>query len=388
MLIIKLLRYITGYISFRAFGGFADRFLNLCAKDGIPLWNVRNHQGRITASTTIRGYLSIRRAARLSGMRVMHTEKRGLIFFLKEHKRRAGILAGAAGAAALIFVLSQFVWSVSVVGNTTFEEAQLLKIFEGYGVRVGAVTSKLDLKEIANKAVSDNPRLAWAAVNRKGSVLVIEVREMVEKPKIYDSSTPTNVIASEDGVVLSVDVLYGNAEIKVGSAVTRGDLLISGIIAHRDGSETPVHADGHIKAAVKKRKSIAGGGEFLYSLSEENTFYSLFFFGLDIPVSKKGEGELKSSHKAFLQSGDILFPIGIKTEYTASYLNPIPADSEISDRVLRFKASLWEKELLGVGDIKKSALTPQNTNNGKSYEIYAECEQEIGTLQEIYVEKN
>jgi len=81
MLIIELIRYLFGYINFRAYGGFADRFINLCTKDEIPLWNIRNINGNITASTTIEGYLSIRHAARKSGMRLRVTEKKGLIFF-------------------------------------------------------------------------------------------------------------------------------------------------------------------------------------------------------------------------------------------------------------------------------------------------------------------
>ena len=57
---------------------FPDRFINLCTKEGIPLWNVRNINNNITASTTVQGYLSIHTVARKSGMRVISTDKVGL----------------------------------------------------------------------------------------------------------------------------------------------------------------------------------------------------------------------------------------------------------------------------------------------------------------------
>lgn len=77
---INFIRYLFGYVNFRAFGGFSDRFLNLCAKDNIPLWNVKNVDGRISGSTTINGYLSIRRPAKKAGMKVRITEKKDLYF--------------------------------------------------------------------------------------------------------------------------------------------------------------------------------------------------------------------------------------------------------------------------------------------------------------------
>ncbi|MBO7274092.1 MAG: sporulation protein YqfD, partial [Clostridia bacterium] len=67
-----------------AFEGFPDRFINLCTKNGIPLWNIKNVGGRLSASTTIQGYLNIRECAKKSGMNVRVVEKKGLIFFLKK----------------------------------------------------------------------------------------------------------------------------------------------------------------------------------------------------------------------------------------------------------------------------------------------------------------
>ena len=84
MFIIELIRWLFGYINFRAFEGFPDRFINLCTKNQIPLWNIKNVGGRLSASTTIQGYLNIRECAKKSGMNVRVVEKKGLIFFLKK----------------------------------------------------------------------------------------------------------------------------------------------------------------------------------------------------------------------------------------------------------------------------------------------------------------
>lgn len=388
MIIIEILRYLFGYIEFRAFGGFPDRFVNLCTKEGIPLWNIKNAGGRITACTTIKGYLAVRRPARKSGMRCMALRKRGLIFFLKRNKKRVGLLAGAAVSVALIFILSQFVWSVSVVGNTTLEDEYILSEFEKYGIKVGARISSVDLKEAAQTAVTENEKLSWAAVNRKGSVLVIEVREITVQPQMYDNSKPTNVVASEDGLILSLDILHGTAEIQPGSAVTAGDLLISGVIRHRDGSESVVHADGHVKALVKKKETFSAEDFSFYKLSYENKRKIIFFFGIKIPLGKSVPETNFSEHKSFLESGEMQLPIGIITQYGAVYseekTNP---ELSFQDKAALLGGAMYAKKLLDYSEIKTSSVTEKTDEFGKHYEFYAECEQEIGRLQEIYVEK-
>lgn len=388
MLIIRFLRYLFGYINFRAFGGFADRFINLCTKDEIPLWNVKHINGNITASTTVQGYLAIHSAARKSGMRVISTDKIGLKYFLRKHKARMGIIAGAVVASILIFTLSQFVWSVSVVGNTTLDDDFLLSAFENHGVKVGVPISSIDNDEAAQNVMSEIEKLSWASVNMKGSVVVIEVREKTDAPEIYDASKPTNVVASEDGVILSIDVLYGNEEVKPGSAVTKGDLLISGIITHKDGTENAIHADGYVKALVKKQKNFTYNDFSLYNIKTEKTRNLIFFFGLKIPLGIKVSDEFFTEHNSFIESEENLLPLGIITQYGAEFSEgTVQLDIALQEKIALFSNALYVKELLEYSEVRDSTVVKTETQNGTQYDFSAQCEQEIGILKEIYVEK-
>lgn len=388
MLIIQLIRYLFGYINFRAFGGFADRFINLCTKEGIPLWNVRNINGNITASTTVDGYLAIRSPARKSGMRVISTDKIGLKYFLRKHKTRVGILAGAVVSAVMIFTLSQFVWSVSVVGNTTLDDDFLLSVFEENGVKVGVPISSIDNDEAVQNVMSEIEKLSWASVNMKGSVVVIEVREKTDAPEIYDASKPTNVVASEDGVILSIDVLYGNEEVKPGSAVLKGDLLISGIITHADGTENAIHADGYVKALVKKQKNFTCNDFSLYTVETEKTRNMIFFFGLKIPLGTKVSTDFFTEHNSFIENEENLLPLGIITQYGATFSSKkTEPDSALQEKIALYSNALYAKELLEYSEIRNSTVLRTDSENGVQYGFSAQCEQEIGTLMEIYVEK-
>ena len=387
-MIIQFLRYLFGYINFRASGGFPDRFINLCTKEGIPLWNVRNINNNITASTTVQGYLSIHTVARKSGMRVISTDKIGLKYFLRKHKTRVGIFVGAVVAVAIISILTQLVWSVSVVGNTTIEEDVILSAFKKHGVSVGVPVSSIDNDEVAAVVMSEFEKLSWVSVNMKGSVVVIEVREKTVAPEIYDASKPTNVIADEDGVILSIDVLYGNEEVKPGSAVTKGDLLISGVIAHKDGTEKTIHADGYVKALVKKKKISCNTDFSIYNIENEKTRNLIFFFGLKIPLGTMLKDGYFTEHNSFIESDKNLLPVGIITQYGAQFCEEeTTVNKSIEEKLALFSNAIYVRELLEYSEIRNSKTLKTETEKNTQYEISAQCEQEIGVLQEIYVEK-
>lgn len=385
MLIIKILRYILGYVNFRAFGGFSDRFLNLCTNNGIPLWNISNVKGNISASTTINGYLSIRKSARKSGMKLKVLEKKGLIFFLKRNKIRVGILIGTLVFACITVILSQFIWSISLVGNINLEQDYLMEAFEKYGIKISAPLKILDDKDIAQKVVSEIEELSWASVNRKGTSVVIEVREKTQAPESYDDETPTNLIASEDGVIISIDSLYGVEEVKVGSAVTKVDLLISGVVSHADGKENFIHADGYVKALVKYKQNFSSDNFVTYKQLSEKTRKSLFFFGIKIPLGMSVGDDFFTEHKSFVESENMLLPLGIITEYGADFSDDTnETDQKTKEKLALFESACYVNEMLDFCIIKDSCVTL----NENTVTFYGNCEREIGKLQEIYVKND
>lgn len=388
MLIVSIVRYILGYINFRAYGGFSDRFLNLCTREGIPLWNIKNIKGNISATTTIPGYLALRGPARKSGMKVLSLERKGLVFFIKKNKVRLGLLIGAIVFVSVTYLLSQFVWSVSLVGNVELEEETVLSAFENHGVHVGAAISSIDNKDIAQEVVREMEELSWAAVNRKGTAVVIEVREKTPAPEKYDNSVPTNLIAGENGLILSIDVLYGNEEVKPGSAVTKGDLLISGVITYADGRETLVHADGYVKALVNRKKTFSPSDLSIHKLVNENSRNKLFVFGLEIPLGLSPDGEFFTSHKSFIENEKTTLPLGIITEYSASFSDEkIEVDDEITNMLTLWNNAFYVKELLDFSIVKNATIAENNAESVTEYYLSVDCEQEIGVLQEIYVKK-
>ena len=73
---------------------------------------------------------------------------------------------------------------------------------------------------------------------------MIEVRERIPAPQVENDTTPRNILASQDGTILSLKVYEGEAAVKKGEAVLKGDLLISSVVTNKDLSVSFKHARG------------------------------------------------------------------------------------------------------------------------------------------------
>lgn len=386
-MIIKILRYIIGFVMFKSSGGFAERFINLCEKENIKLWNIENKHGEITACTSVKGYKQIRQISKNSGMKTRIIKKCGLRFLIAKNKMRSGLAVGAIAFLLILITLSQFVWRIEVVGNIETDEEEILSVFEDLGVKTGAKITDLELKSITENAIAALPDISWATVNKKGSMLCIEVREKRKIPELYDSSVPTNVVASEDGLIVSSDVLQGTEEVKVGSAVRKGDLLISGVVVHRDGREEVLHADGYVRAQTKNDFELSSQNLNVYALNDYKKRSEIFFFGFSLPIGINPDGDVVSRSASYLQSGDVVLPVGlVKTTGLKFSEEPITSEDELR-LICNFKCAEHVKELTDTAEVKESKITVNENENGYSCRVYSICEKDIAEIQEIYTEK-
>lgn len=257
MLVLNFLRFVFGYVTFTAKNGFPERFINLCKRNNILLWNLKSENSVLTACTDISGYKKIRRAAKKSGMKVRLICKNGLPFFLAKHSRRAGVLVGVCFCICSIAVLSTRIWSIDVVGNERVSGEEILSVFEELGLKKGVAGAKIDLKSTEIAALQKLPELSWLNVNIDGSAARIEVRETIETPQTENSSTPSDIVAARNGRIVILRSFAGKQEQKVGNAVLKGDPLISGIVENKDLTVSFCRSKGYVVAETNRTESFS-----------------------------------------------------------------------------------------------------------------------------------
>ncbi len=312
MFFLKILRFITGYVIFTASGGFPERFLNLCALNGISIWDSISENGVLTAKTSISCYKKIRKCAKSSGMKLKAKEKHGLIFTVKPYINRKGLIFGFIFAAAGFIYLSSCIWTINVTGNNYYTKEQILSLAAQNGIYQGALRKSIDAKEIRERIKATADGISWLTINIDKTSAVIEVLEEIKKNDIIDTKTPCNIIASADGELVRLEVYTGQAATKTGNAVTRGDLLISGVIEHIDGTVGFVHARGN--AVIRANRAVSCSVP--YSLkckkaSEIKNSYKLKLFSLRIGYSDKIDTELTRTTDLMLKSSGKQLPVGI-----------------------------------------------------------------------------
>ena len=154
----------------------------------------------------------------------------GGAYIAAKYRKRPGILVGAALCAVIIFLSSMLVWDIEIRGNDKLSDSYICSILENYGLKVGVLRSSVNLNKLHQEILLDNGNLGWLRVNFRGTHAIVEVIEYSPPDKRTNGAEISNLVASEDAVILSVDVFSGTAAVKPGDTVKKGDLLVSGIV--------------------------------------------------------------------------------------------------------------------------------------------------------------
>lgn len=313
---LDLYRYLRAFAIITVSGGFTERFLNLCYKENIHLWDVVCCDGCITAKIYCKDFFKLKKIRNKTGVKIKIKDKCGFVFSLKRNKNRSVLIAGIAVALLFMLLMNQFVWVIDVTGNVNLSKNEILDTVNVLGLKNGTFVPLFDENKAGRELVNlSDGRILWAAINIKGSKASVEVREYNKsKNEENKSSLPCNIVADFNGVILSSETYSGISCTSRGNAVKKGEILISGISENADGSVNLHKADGKLTAFHqtafdlsfdKKQSSI--------KLTEHHSFYVLNIFSLHIPLSLKAFSDFdeRYEYSKFSSAGGTLLPFGI-----------------------------------------------------------------------------
>ncbi len=315
----NFLDFLKGYIVFVGEGGFPERFINLCSGNKIDIRNLKMQNDTITAECGVKSYVKIRKAAKKSGMKVRIISKHGLPFFIHRNRKRTGIIFGLVFMVIMTMLLSERIWVISVSGNENIPSEDIISSFHGLGVKTGVKKDSLNVKEIASKALTEVDGLMWNAVNIDGCRVTIEIKEQVKKEIVpEEDETPSNIVASNSGQIIKIENFIGSSVVTSGSAVEKGDIIVSGAVINKDESVSFCKADANVIARTKNTVTATmpyiQDMRVYYKVKQKNF---ITFFSVTIPVNyvKTPKGEYDFSRtEDFLSADGMKIPVGITKE--------------------------------------------------------------------------
>ena len=392
-----IINFFRGSVRFTADGPFPERFLNLCAQNGVSFWGVEwLAGGAVKLTVAHQDWKRARALAEKAFCTLTREGAKGVPSFLGRFRRRYALLVGLFLSLATVCILSQFILTVEVEGNTTVPTAEILTALRRIGLRPGTYGPGVDEAMVGQQLILRLGDLSWCAVNLKGTVAQVLVREAVKAPELLDETILGDVVAKTPGIVTHMEVHNGAAAVGEGATVLPGEVLISG----RVHLEPPKYSDvdlgwqtlrarGKVYARTwhslesvipleAPTKAHTGRERSLWAL--EVLGWRLNFYG-NAGISYDRYDKITEVWTARLPGGREL-PLSLSREMAREYdVRPVPVDASAAQELLEQRLARDLDALMeGGGQILRTEYTARQDGGMLFVRLNAECSEEIGSF--------
>ena len=338
--------YLHGTVKIRISGSMPERFINLCITEQILLWGITKIDEDLIAWIRLDDFFRIRPLVLCSHTKVKVLTYRGLPFVVKRVKRRKMLLFGSILFFVLLYTLSSYIWFVEITGLKNVPDQGVRTVAEQYGLKPGAIKNDINVKTIEREITLHVPEVAWVGIDFTGTRAVIEVVEKT-MPKQEDKA-PAHIVASKDGVITEIISLVGQAAVKNGDTVKKGDLLIKGFALE----PTPVAPEGQPPIINIPKELIRAKG-----ITKARVWY-------------EGYAETELKETTVTRTGNQQMAVIIKIGSTEVSFNELPEQPypEFETEIIHKQLSLWRNREVAVESIITIYREINSDHTEKSFE--------------------
>lgn len=390
-MLLKFFRWLLGYVQFRVEGRFPERFINIVTKSRLSIWDTKTTNDTLCACMYVKDYKKIRPYAHKSRVMLKVQSRHGLPFYIRRYKTRVGVLIGVLVFVLVVFFMSNFVWTIDIVGLQTISEAQLLKTLSDNGLYIGTYKPSVSFKVIARDTMLDLEDIGWMSINVINSNACVELKEKAKSPQVDDYRTPANVKASHDGLILSINTLKGKALFEQGSAVVKDQMLVSGVVENALGGIMFVRADAEILAQTTHSYTFSVSKQIdTMSVANVKSRRKLQLFTLNIPVTFSFADDkecISRYHTQSLTLFDTILPVSIVSEnlYKKSF-DKAKIDEKSAEKMLLKQAALTETFALSECVVIDRQCKFSKNDENYTLDVTYTCQEDIATQQEFDID--
>ncbi|MFC4388492.1 sporulation protein YqfD [Gracilibacillus marinus] len=253
--------WFKGFIKVKVVGEYPELFFDLCSRNGIQVWNIKKAGKTVCfGEIELADVKKIKILKRKTIHKLYFESRLGFPFFLKHTFYQRPLIIGFVVAVCFIFILSNMVWRIDVVGLDEELEKKVNDQLDNYGVKKGNFQWNIEVPgEIQKKLLKDIPELLWIGVKKNGTTYYLEGVEKTRVEKQQEDEIG-HLVAAKDGVIVDLYVKKGQPSVKVNDVVQKGDLLISAYLGQnkqtdkkddeKEDKQTAVVAQGEVIAKV------------------------------------------------------------------------------------------------------------------------------------------
>lgn len=230
-MLTKLVHWLFGYLTIHISGISPERFINLCSSSRrMFIWNIIKDDEHYRFNISVRNYRKLKPIFRKTRLIPKIYKKHGLPFLLHKHRKRKGFFIGIIICSLLIYIMSLYIWEITISGGYKYTPEAMLKFLSENGIKPGIKkknASGSKIEELIRLSFSD---IGWVSAEIKGTRLIIKITETSMPAPVEEATAPSHMVAAKDAVVKSIVTRSGTPMVKPGDVVRKGDILVSGIV--------------------------------------------------------------------------------------------------------------------------------------------------------------
>lgn len=233
------------------------RFINLLKQNNIRLFNIKRMSDTTECVMFAKDFKKIKSFAKITGVRVRISKKNGPGFFIFNNRNRYFLVAGLIIFIIIILWSTKKIVKIEIHGNEYYAYTEIYEFLTENNIDYGSVVKNISCKDIEKLMLNHFDLLTFVSVHINGNTLIITVKENKTVKQEKEDETPCNLVATEDGVVVSIITRAGVPLVKAGDEVKRDDVLVyskidyNKIMGENYGYET-VCSDADILIRVNK----------------------------------------------------------------------------------------------------------------------------------------
>ena len=158
---IRLIRFVKGYVRIKIWGFAPERFFNLCSNKNILLWDIQKKDMYYEMYISLSGFRSLQLITRKTKTRVVILERHGLPFLMPGIFLRKIFIAGLVMTCLFLYLSTKFVWEISLTGNLSITEDAFYSFLSEEGIKVGSMKKDIDIESLEKHARIKFPEITW-----------------------------------------------------------------------------------------------------------------------------------------------------------------------------------------------------------------------------------
>ena len=297
-MLLSMLKFLQGFLQVTLTGSSPERFLNLCVRRNILIWNLcpNKEAGGFDFCISLKGFRASKELLKKTHTSLKIRKKCGLPFFLHRYRARKLFAVGIFLCILFLWGCSKYVWKIEVNGTSQLSQDMILTWLEQKETGFGTKKAKIDCAAIEAALRSDFDVIAWTSVKLEGTKLTVDIQESLPEDEVQTlpAEGAWDLVAAEDATIASIYTRQGTPQVEKGTVVSKGAVLISGRLdILNDSGEVAnyryVVSDGDVTGNVERtyESSLARTYQKKVYTGEESTSYTLQVGSVRIPIGKE-----------------------------------------------------------------------------------------------------